>query len=110
MSAGALYAALSSNGSSSRSAPTLYSTASSTLQDMHAYWRWYTWLDPLHYAWTALVLNQYDGTGILYNGVTVRCFESCMRVSSDTYLGRASCLHVPHAVYNASRVQVDRMQ
>ena len=40
-------------------------------QDMHAYWRWYTWLDPLHYAWTALVLNNYDGTDILYNGVTV---------------------------------------
>ena len=46
--------------------------ALAAMQDMHAYWRWYTWLDPLHYAWTALVLNQYDGTDILYNGVTVR--------------------------------------
>ena len=64
---------------------------------MHAYWRWYTWLDPLHYAWTALVLNQYDGTGILYNGVTVRCFANCMHVCSDVRLGRACCLYVPHA-------------
>ena len=47
------------------------------LQDMHAYWRWYVWLDPLHYAWTALVLNQYDGSGILYNGETVRGRNQC---------------------------------
>ena len=41
------------------------------MQDVHNYWKWYMWLDPLHYAWTALVLNQYDGSNVRYNGQLV---------------------------------------
>ena len=39
------------------------------------------WLDPLHYAWTALVLNQYDGTDVTYNGQLVAEFFDIYGVS-----------------------------
>ncbi len=74
------------------------------LQDMHAYWRWYTWLDPLHYAWTALVLNQYDGTGILYNGVTVRILSKCKCVCPVVCIGRACRPHGTMHVHIMSKV------
>lgn len=40
------------------------------LPDMPVYWRWYSRIDFLRYSWGALMVNQFEGSGVRYLGET----------------------------------------
>ena len=49
-------------------------------QDQPVYWRWFSYLDFLKYAWGAQMINQFEGSkAIVFDFQTVRGLPVCLR-------------------------------
>lgn len=56
-------------------------------QDMPVWWKWFSYIDPIKYGWGALIVNQFQDTNPVWNGVPVLSFFGFQDTNKWQYLG-----------------------
>jgi len=64
--------------------------------DIPHYWRWFIWVNPLHYAWVAMMINQFSTSNLIvpFQGPVLPYFGIAQDAEKWEWLGFEACFFV----------------